>query len=774
MKRDSAMGGGQTASQSKYLQSLFSQNHHLQSYHLQSHFFQNRHSQNYHKTMIAQKLAIIFLLTGFININARDYDYSKWGFSFTVRGTPEELIQNNQVNLNFSKTNTKINTKDYVVDSQFTEINGYNNNHHIFINYGVLRRTTDTGGGGEIFTGVIMNFDYIINHGIIGNSVWLENNTSGNLPNLLNFGITGGYDEAHQKDFDGFLLNNLGIILINKRNTDRGDRSTHFQTKSDINIINYHIQVNEKADFFNTTKHEDNDHGNGYTHTNATAADINSHLLVSQTDKVHFVDSNSKILLSIGGDFEIGKDYLISHLIQVNKDFSDRDLIDNIDAFRLTTKDNWLEVFTNDNHTFTLKPNGAMSEVAITQKANIKTINSLMIQSDEVIFKDSFYNAKSSPKSNIKTRSIKRLSSLNSIADNATFFYNNHSDSSNAMDLAFYISDAREQRAKRASNLNKRANPRNNTQSTSTNNNASTQQSTKSTNDNLYFAFMPYVSYNDLGKQNRYKLAGLEYGFISAFSGKINPSNALGIHLGFSYDKYSDTSKYHYFKDFHIKSMNIMGGLNYKLDLIYGMYLKARIDAFYFMNDIANLPYYYNISTKFDNLAFGGSVYYGKDFDFNVGGVLGVSLGLDYKALKQLKTVRITDSIQLKNDVYRADLYHLPYIDAKLKYNKYFDFGLGLNASLGIRANPAFNAMKGNLVIYDDNYYLDYAAKRDNTGYARRSIDFNLDSDIFLGYVNVGLNYKLLDMMDFSINYSGNFGNKSMSNAGNFAFKIWW
>lgn len=149
-------------------------------------------------------------------------------------------------------------------------------------------------------------------------------------------------------------------------------------------------------------------------------------------------------------------------------------------------------------------------------------------------------------------------------------------------------------------------------------------QSTQS--DKYYFILTPYVNHNLYFKAGNYNLSGLDGGFISAFSGKISPSNVLGTHFGFSYGNLSDKGD----KAFSIKSANLMVGLNYKFDMIWDSYLKARGDFYYFINEISSASV---AKIKPNNFGFGASVAYGKDFNFGSGGVLVAELGLDYKAL---------------------------------------------------------------------------------------------------------------------------------------------
>ena len=166
----------------------------------------------------------------------------------------------------------------------------------------------------------------------------------------------------------------------------------------------------------------------------------------------------------------------------------------------------------------------------------------------------------------------------------------------------------------------------------------------------------------------------------------------------FSYGNLKDSTD----KEFDITSMNLNLGLNYKLDLIYAMYLKARIDGFYFLNEVKNV----SIANKLkpNNIGFGASVAYGKEWDFRDYGLLGLEVGVDYKGLyaTEITTSNGGDSANI-NEKFHKGLYHLLYVDLGLNYDKYFStkVGLwGLNTGLGIKANATANTLaKGKITL---------------------------------------------------------------------------
>ena len=313
-----------------------------------------------------------------------------------------------------------------------------------------------------------------------------------------------------------------------------------------------------------------------------------------------------------------------------------------------------------------------------------------------------------------------------------------------------------EQRAKRlqnsTQNLNTRSVNPNQSQNTTTNRIAQ--------NNNYYFILTPFVNHNYFFESGRYNLSGLEYGFVTAFSGKLNNTNSLGTHFIFSYGSLNDKDD----SVFNIKSMNLNLGLNYKLDLIYAMYLKARIDGFYFMNEVQNTMSAGG-KIKPNAIGFGASVSYGKEWDFRDYGLLGLEVALDYKGLYASETTInvFRGSTASYSDIYKSALYNMLYVDLGLNYDKYFSTSVGLwglNTGLGVKANATANKLATSKILNGN-----------------RNLNMTLDNDLVLAYLNVGgsyvLNTKDFDM-EFSLAYYGSYGDRVMSNGGGFEWRVGW
>lgn len=330
------------------------------------------------------------------------------------------------------------------------------------------------------------------------------------------------------------------------------------------------------------------------------------------------------------------------------------------------------------------------------------------------------------------------------------------------------LADIKEQRQRRMRNSTQNLNTRSTNQINNPNANKSnltnrttiTNQTINRSiqNDKYYFILTPFVQHNYFFESGRYNLSGLEYGFVSAFSGKLNNTNSLGIHFVFSYGSLKD-------KDdliFNITSMNLNMGLNYKLDLIWDMYVKARIDGYYFLNEVKSKSI--KDSIKPNTIGFGASVSYGKDFNFGNAGILGLSGGIDYKGLYANDWTMSNMAVSSVYEKYNKQLYNLLYLDLSVDYSKYFNTSVGLwglNTKAGIKGNVTNNALAKSKVFLSNG----------------KSVDMLIENDMVLGYANIAGSYVLQSKdfdMEFSLAFYGNYGNRVMSNGGGFEWRVWW
>lgn len=366
-------------------------------------------------------------------------------------------------------------------------------------------------------------------------------------------------------------------------------------------------------------------------------------------------------------------------------------------------------------------PTGTINTPIIaTNKANVASMNSMFLASNAII-SGNMYNAKYAKR--MANRNDSRpIFALSALKSNELFYYDSK---------PLLLADARGSAQVQASG-------------------------TQSTKENFYFLLTPFINYTSFKQTSDMSVSGLDYGFVTAFGGKVAPDNTLGVHFVFDYAKLSDKND----SSFSATNTNLMVGLNYRLDLIYEMYLKARGDFYYFMNNANS-----NATGKAspNNLGGGVSVAFGKDFTYwEQAGVLGVEVGFDYKALSTGKST--TESIFGGTDdgTYDKALYHILCADLGLNYYKYFSTSVGLwglDAGLGARANLTPKVSSNRLMI------------------GNRSIDISLDNDNFLGYVNVGGSYVAKAQnydMEFTLRYNGSFGDKTISNGGSFEWRTKW
>ncbi len=372
------------------------------------------------------------------------------------------------------------------------------------------------------------------------------------------------------------------------------------------------------------------------------------------------------------------------------------------------------EVFAN-------VPTGTINTPIIaTNKANVASMNSMFLASNAII-SGNMYNARYAKRMANRNDS-RQTFALSALKANESFYYDSK---------PLLLADARDSAQAQASGA-------------------------QNAKDNFYFLLTPFVNHTSFKQVGGMSVSGLDYGFVTAFGGKIAPDNTLGLHFVFDYAKLSDKND----TSFSATNTNLMVGLNYRLDLIYEMYFKARGDFYYFMNNANS-----NATGKAtpNNLGGGVNVAFGKDFvDWKQAGVLGIELGLDYKALSTGKSSTEAIFGGSNDGIYDKALYHILYVDLGLNYYKYFSTNVGLwgfDAGLGARANLTPKVSSNKLLI------------------GNRSIDISLDNDNFLGYVSVGGSYVLEAQnydMEFTLRYNGSFGDKTISNGGSFEWRTKW
>lgn len=559
----------------------------------------------------------------------------------------------------------------------------------------------------------VANIGIFNNNGLIEGSIELTDSNS-KIGTFNNYGtITGGISQVSGGTAEIGVLNNYGDIYLDSRAIDTSYYA-HFGRRGNdmikIKLGDYHLRINQDSSTFNNFT--------GYT----SAGFDTSHLVIADTtSKVTLRDANSKLLISIGSNFELNKDYALDKLItkldgsdyQIKVDGSTADLYSH-----LITTSSILNLSRNGNY-FRLSVDTDSGIGNTFYKSNIQSMNNLILNSQSIIFASNVRGSGS--------RVVRRISSIQGesyeakdVKENDRFYYDQN--------------DAR---------LRQRQNLQRNTQRRATGiGNINASKSAASSK--YYFFFTPFVTHNILNKNNGVGASGLNYGFISGFNGMLGDSNTLGVHLGFSYggvsgSKNSTTTT--------INTMSTMLGLHYKLDLVYDMYIKAIGNFFYFLNDIS---YAYAANTdkrKPNALGFSGNLYYGKDFNLASYGVFGLEAGVNYQGIQ-------SDNINFENETYKSNLINLIYLDIGTNYSKIFSNDFGFNLNLGVKA--LMTEAKSKVTIIG------------------ATTDFNIGADRFLGYFGAGASYFINQKIELQLNYLGSFGDKSISNSGFFNFRIWW
>ena len=556
--------------------------------------------------------------------------------------------------------------------------------------------------------------------------------TSGfGIGSIVNYGVMGGIDLGINSTL---ILDNRGTIkpIWQHKNEQR----THISLSNNAKVLiqNYALNINEDAMTFNKFS------GSG---------DKNSHLVISGSG-VSFKDAHSKIILGFGEKFEFGVGYAINKLATDTSGSAYSEL--GVDFSRIVPK-NDIYTLTQSGQYFIAKLTPQYGIIGTLHKANVRTMNNFYLMSNAMIYPRKLYHLQNLG----RTHSLLQYSP--SLAEGARGWVEYPSLRDSALDSAFslksyksfaYRNESQNRRIQRQNKRNYNRKSQNQTQNLKeSQRNPQTQTFSRNLAQNphdYYFILTPFINHNLFLESGRYNLSGFDYGFLTAFSARVAESNSLGAHFMMSYGSLGDKQD----KDFMIKSLNLNLGLNYKLDLAWDMYLKARGDFYYFLNQAKTLTMIEAI--KPNNMGFGLSVSYGKDFDFGKGGVLGIEVGIDYKALQ-------SSTISLHDNIYQKALYHLLYADLGVSYSKYFG-NFGLNAGLGIKGNITANKLaKSQIRISNLN----------------RNVDMVLDNDNFLGYANFGVSYMLQAKnfdMEFSLTYYGNFGDKAISNAGGFEWRV--
>ncbi|RAX55302.1 hypothetical protein CCY99_00965 [Helicobacter sp. 16-1353] len=573
---------------------------------------------------------------------------------------------------------------------------------------------------------------YLDNYGTINNLTnngtieYLDNYNGGVIDILNNYGKINSLKNSTTIT----NLNNTGEIRLHNINNDNDISDikkiyahiNNITENATINISAYHLVIDKKASDFNSFS--------GY---NAESYDL-SHLVIQDTSSnkkgVKLKDTNSKILLTLGKSFELNTKYSLAKLI-TNTDGNQYKLTyENNGDINLNTLFSHLKIVDStalgyDASFLTLVLDGESFRVNILSstnqmitnsiqntknKANVTNINNIALNLKSNVFKNLGGSGLALSKRDeilqeleslkiAKIRQSLAKSSESNFKENDRFYYNNTQDS--------IILD---------SNLN------------------------SNDSHNYHTFFTPFITHSILDGD----ISGLSYGFVGGFNAKLADSHTLGTHIGFNYGSMNGNKSTN---NIDINNLNILLGLHYKLDLVYGMYVKALVDFIYINNDG---KYSFDLGlykVNSNSYGYNANIAFGKDFSLKNAGILGIEIGFNPLGIK-------TNDTQIGTHKYIGDFTNLLYGDLGLNYNIRFKNGFGLDSMLGVKY--LFNNPQGKMALL-------------NT-----IINYDIGVDKLISYIGFGVNYSVNSSITLGLNYLGNFGDRTITNSGFLNIKIGW
>ncbi|RAX55369.1 hypothetical protein CCY99_01345, partial [Helicobacter sp. 16-1353] len=256
-------------------------------------------------------------------------------------------------------------------------------------------------------------------------------------------------------------LNNQGKILLSYVDYALGKLYAHIHDLGlgkPINITNYHLILDKSASDFNSFSF------GGWSGSNfPTGVSENdlSHLIINSSD-VTLKDSSSKILISLGTNFEINKDYSLDKLILTSQGakydltYANGDSVSDLFSHLVINGvDNSLLDLNKNGNYFNISTNNVSSKATdsvgnATRKSNISNVNILTSHIKANVFKSGFggfngnlANIESNKLQNLESLRIAKLreslgknlesKDLDSFKSNDRFYYNNTNDTQDSI-----------------------------------------------------------------------------------------------------------------------------------------------------------------------------------------------------------------------------------------------------------------------------------------------------------------------------------------------------
>lgn len=599
----------------------------------------------------------------------------------------------------------------------------------------IVYGTTLTGGGGAGTSAQIAN---MYNYGTIRatsrSTVALgTSNTANGLPNIVNTGRIEGQIQLRDTTASTTSITNSGIItggidvytanktliIDNTGTIDLIDNTymswrVHIMSQGTVQIKNYAMTINQNQSEFNAFS--------GY----ASGASDGSHLVIYDTAKVSFYDTNSKIILRFGDNFEFNKAYALNKLItnyggtqhfiaQPNTTTT----ITNANLFHyLTPVSSIYELsYSPDNGgSFVVSMNVEQkSAVVLNTKQNLAAMNAFLQNSNALLYKGEF-----------KKKFTKKKKTTKSKAQKAQLPSEIHKEILGIEDDEFYPN------GKFSNEIHY----------------AKVPKLIQGFFNNGAVVFAPFVSMDS--SEDGLKMSGTSFGFIGVYRKDLDAKQSFGVQLGASMGEYNDQNN----DTLTLKNTNLTLGAHYKRDLrgvfkqkfLKDLYLTARVDGFYFLNQINS----YFVSMKPNNYAIALGADLNKDFklkfdEWNLGDV-GVLAGLDVRLFQQ-NEISVDNALASNaQENYEKTLLKMLFIDLGAKYAKSLPYKLNFDASLGIKYN-FLGENKSNVILNNVSY---------EYGISEKSYT----------YAGLGLAYAYRKSINLALRYNGNFGTNSTQHSG--------
>ncbi|RAX53159.1 hypothetical protein CCY99_06085 [Helicobacter sp. 16-1353] len=573
-------------------------------------------------------------------------------------------------------------------------------------------------------------------------------------------------------------------------------RHVNFSAIGSLTIQTYALKLNEDAATFNAF-------GDSGTYYTSDSVDNTSHLVFSAggtNDQKLYLKNNGQILLSFDfTKFQLNTDYLLSKLVVIDNpgttgfvyEGGTTKVGDNIYNHLVSTDP--LYAITRNGSYFQVNLQSANSSSNNIHKSNISLLNTMLMQSNQAIYNNSLrkygfpYNRISS---NDKTPESRGLKSYASIAPQASFVRVNYNPSQREfysysqakdVDSSFYIAqDLQTQNYRRRGFVGTRQkNAPEEVESTpsqvtpnktpeviepkatqpqiveprivepveSTRDSIAIAQiapETSTKSDNGHFFFMPFISNQQINDSDGLKSSGNTYGFITGLSGDFG-STIVGAHFGFGYGGYNNKVNLDY------TQIATMLGLHLRADLVYGLFIKARADGYYFQNTI-NPVSTEQSKNALNSIGFDVVASFGKQWNIKSGamkGIASIEAGLSYEGLSN-------SGYSFGTENYNSSLLNLLYGEIFGRYDKFFGdsnawvLNMGLGVKYLLTGRPEIDMMLGT-----------------------RNYNVVIGTDKFYGIAQLGVDYRINENLALNLNYLGMFGDRSMTNSGFFNVRLW-